>query len=260
MQDLRVSIIQTPLFWENKEQNLEMFSRKIANLKNKTDLIVLPEMFTTGFSMTPAQFAEDIEGETLEQMRQWATKKNCVVTGSIIIKEGDLHYNRLLWVRPDGKYETYDKRHLFRFAGEEKHYTEGEEKLIVELKGWKICPLICFDLRFPVWSRNVNKEYDCLIYVANWPEVRSSAWGTLLQARAHENQCYVVGVNRIGEDGNGISHSGNSVVIDPKGNTISKIQPNEEGVETVTLSWDELADFREKFPIAIDADEFEINI
>lgn len=187
-------------------------------------------------------------------------KKKCVITGSFIVLENGEYHNRLLWVRPEGTYETYDKRHLFRFAGEDKYYAVGQKKLIVEHKGWKICPLICFDLRFPVWSRNVNQEYDCLIYIANWPEVRDKAWSTLLEARAHENQCYVVGVNRIGEDGNGISHSGNSVVIEAKGNIINKIQPNEEDIETVTLSWGELNDFRERFPIAKDADEFKLDI
>jgi omega-amidase len=256
MQDLTISIIQTPLFWEDKERNLAMFSQKINDIEDKTDLIILPEMFTTGFSMKPEQFAEETEGETLKNMREWASEKECIVTGSIIVKENQSYFNRLLWVRADGSYENYDKRHLFRFAGEDDHYTAGSEKLIVELNGWKICPLICFDLRFPVWSRNVNKEYDCLIYVANWPAVRSSAWNTLLQARAHENQCYVVGVNRIGEDGNAIPHSGNSAVIEPKGNTSSKIQPNIEGIDTVSLTWNELIDFREKFPVSLDADQF----
>jgi predicted amidohydrolase len=258
MQDLKVSIIQTPLFWERKEENLTMFSQKINTLTEETDLIILPEMFTTGFSMKPSQFAEGTESETLRRMRSWASDKNCAITGSIIVKEKNLYYNRLIWVRPDGTYETYDKRHLFRFAGEHQQYSAGAKKLIVELKGWKICPLICFDLRFPVWSRNLNQEYDCLIYVANWPAVRSSAWSTLLQARAHENQCYVVGVNRIGNDGNEIPHSGNSGIIEPKGDVISTIQPNEQRTETIKLSWNNLESYRKKFPVSADADNFKI--
>lgn len=258
MPDLKVSIIQTSLFWEQKEENLTMFSQKINAITEKTDLIILPEMFTTGFSMKPSQFAENTDSETLRRMRSWASDKNCAITGSIIVKEKNSYYNRLIWVRPDGTYETYDKRHLFRFAGEHQQYSAGSKKLIVDLKGWKICPLICFDLRFPVWSRNLNQEYDCLIYVANWPAVRSSAWSTLLQARAHENQCYVVGVNRIGNDGNAIPHSGNSGIIEPKGDVISTIQPNEQRTETIKLSWYNLESYRKKFPISADADNFKI--
>ncbi|MBT6438768.1 MAG: amidohydrolase [Flavobacteriales bacterium] len=258
MPDLKVSIIQTSLFWEQKEENLTMFSQKINAITEETDLIILPEMFTTGFSMKPSQFAEKTDSETLRRMRSWASDKNCAITGSIIVKEKNSYYNRLIWVRPDGTYETYDKRHLFRFAGEHQQYSAGSKKLIVDLKGWKICPLICFDLRFPVWSRNLNQEYDCLIYVANWPAVRSSAWSTLLQARAHENQCYVVGVNRIGNDGNAIPHSGNSGIIEPKGDVISTIQPNEQRTETIKLSWYNLESYRKKFPISADADNFKI--
>ncbi len=215
MRNLTVSIIQSTLSWENKDENLASFSDKIYAIKEATDLIVLPEMFTSGFSMKPALFAEDLEGKTLHWMQKWAEDKNCVITGSIIVKEQNKFYNRLLWVKPNGSYEHYDKRHLFRFAGEDKQYTAGNRKLIVDLHGWKLCPLICFDLRFPVWSRN-REDYDCLLYVANWPEARSKAWTTLLEARAHENQCYVIGVNRIGKDGNDIPHNGCSAIYDPK--------------------------------------------
>ena len=258
MQDLKVSIIQAPILWERKEQNLTLFTQKINAINEETDVIVLPEMFTTGFSMKPSQFAEETESETLNRMRSWANDKNCAITGSIIVKENNSYFNRLIWVRPDGTYETYDKRHLFRFAGEHQQYRAGSEKLIVDLKGWKICPLICFDLRFPVWSRNLNQEYDCLIYVANWPAVRSSAWSTLLQARAHENQCYVIGVNRIGNDGNEIPHSGNSSIINPKGDLLSTIQANEQRTETIKLSWGNLDSYRKKFPVSKDADNFKI--
>ena len=258
MQDLKVSIIQTPIFWEQKDENLKMFSQKINAITEETDLIILPEMFTTGFTMKPSQFAEVTESETLKRMLSWASYKNCVITGSIIVKEKNSYFNRLIWVRPNGTYETYDKRHLFRFAGEHQQYSAGSKKLIVKLKGWKICPLICFDLRFPVWSRNLNQEYDCLIYVANWPAVRSSAWNTLLQARAHENKCYVIGVNRIGNDGNQIPYSGDSEIIEPKGDVISTIQPNEQRTETVNLSWVNLDNYRKKFPVSEDADNFKI--
>lgn len=259
MRNLAVSIIQSALSWENKDENLASFSDKIYAIKEATDLIVLPEMFTSGFSMKPSLFAEEMEGETLQWMQKWAEEKNCVITGSIIIKEQNQFYNRLLWVRPNGSYDYYDKRHLFRFAGEDKQYQAGSSKLIVELQGWKICPLICFDLRFPVWSRN-REDYDCLLYVANWPEARSKAWTTLLEARAHENQCYVVGLNRIGADGNNIPHNGCSAIFDPKGSKISVIEPNESRTETIELSWENLVNYRQKFPVAKDADDFEINV
>ncbi|PCJ89675.1 MAG: nitrilase family protein [Flavobacteriales bacterium] len=275
MQNLTVTIIQTPLHWESIDQNLEMFSIKLAQITEQTNLIVLPEMFTTGFSMNSEKLAEGMEGKSMQWIAEKAKEKNCVITGSLIIKENGYYYNRLIWMRSDGTYEAYDKRHLFRFANENDHYSAGEKRLIVDLNGWKICPLICYDLRFPVWSRNVDlipqlphlktKEeeqrrsaYDCLLYIANWPEPRRTAWQTLLQARAHENQCYVIGVNRIGKDGNGISYSGDSAVIDAKGNVISKTKTCEESIETVELNWRKLEDFRKKFPVGLDADEFEL--
>ena len=275
MTDLKITFIQSDLHWENKSKNLEMFSQKIASISEVTDLIVLPEMFTTGFSMKPELFAEPMTGPTINWMKEKAKEKNCVITGSFICDDNGTHFNRLVWMNVDGTYETYDKRHLFRMGDEDNHYGHGEKKIIVELKGWKICPLICYDLRFPVWARNtriessgknqesgqkkeINLAYDVLIYVASWPERRSHPWKSLLIARAIENQCYTVGVNRIGTDGNDIYHSGDSVVLNFKGERISKTASEKESVETITLNYNELSEFRKIFPVMLDADSFEI--
>lgn len=259
MNDLKVTLIQSNLFWENKEKNLDQFSRKIDAITEPTDLIILPEMFSTGFSMNPKKLSEGMNGETVSWMKERARAKKCVVAGSFICEESGNFYNRLLWVNPDGSYSKYDKRHLFSMGDEHNHYAAGEEKLIVKIKDWKICPLICYDLRFPVWARNTHESfYDVLIYVANWPERRSHPWKTLLLARAIENQAYVIGVNRIGADGNAITHSGDSAVINPKGEIISTTKANEEATETVALSYTELAEFRKQFPVMQDADKFEL--
>ena len=278
MNDLKVTIIQSDLHWEDKQKNIELFSETITAISEPTDLIVLPEMFTTGFSMSPEKFAEPMTGTTINWMKQKAKEKNCVITGSFICEEKGKHYNRLVWMNVDGTCSTYDKRHLFRMGDEDNHYGHGQKKIIVELKGWKICPLICYDLRFPVWSRNksgvrsqelVDKketdlsvlrspDYDLLIYVANWPERRAHPWKSLLVARAIENQSYVIGVNRIGNDGHDIYHSGDSVVLNAKGESISKIKSHEDSIETITLNYNELVEFRKIFPVALDADEFEI--
>lgn len=258
MQDLNTTLIQTKLHWQDVDANLEMFSGKIQAIQEPTDLIILPEMFPTGFSMDAATHAEQVEGKAWQWMKETAAEKGCVITGSIITEELGNHYNRLIWMRPDGSYETYDKRHLFRMAKEDEHYTAGTKRLIVDLKGWRVCPLICYDLRFPVWARNLD-EYDLLIYVANWPEVRSAPWKTLLQARAIENLCYLAGVNRVGEDGNGFAHSGDSALIDFKGKVL-KTAANDEFVETFTLSKAAMDKFRSKFPAHLDADQFEINL
>lgn len=259
MNDLKITLIQSDLFWENKEKNLEQFSKKIDAITETTDLIVLPEMFSTGFSMSPKKLAEGMNGETVSWLKEKAREKKCVVTGSFICEEDGNYFNRLMWVNPDGSYSKYDKRHLFSMGDEHNHYAAGDEKLIVKYKDWKICPLICYDLRFPVWARNTKDDsYDVLIYVANWPERRSYPWKTLLLARAIENQCYVIGSNRVGVDGNDISHSGDSAVINPKGEIISKLKPNEQATETITLSYAELAEFRKQFPAIQDADKFEI--
>lgn len=258
MQDLRITIIQTALHWQDAAANRAMFSVKLATVAPATDLIVLPEMFTTGFSMDARGLAEDAQGPTLQWMQEEAARYNAVLTGSVMVKEGDNYYNRLFWVRPDGSYEHYDKRHLFRMAKEHHSYTPGKEKLLVELKGWNICPLVCYDLRFPVWSRNTNSQYDLLLYVANWPKPRANAWSTLLQARAIENLSYVVGVNRVGTDGNGHPYSGDSAIIHPKGHKLLETT-EAEGIHTITLSKQELTDFREAFPAHLDADDFTLS-
>lgn len=256
--NLRVTIIQTELHWQDAAANRQMFSEKLAATQPATDLIVLPEMFTTGFSMDAAGLAEEADGTTLQWMKELAAKHEAVLTGSVIVKEEDNYYNRLYWVRPDGTYEHYDKRHLFRMAKEHHTYTAGKEKLLVELKGWNICPLVCYDLRFPVWSRNVSSQYDLVLYVANWPKPRANAWSILLQARAVENLSYVVGVNRVGTDGNGHPYSGDSAIIHPKGYKL--LETTEvEGVHTITLSKQELTDFRQAFPAHLDADHFTLN-
>ena len=255
MQDLKITLFQSNLHWESIDSNLRGFQSKIKNLKDETDLIVLPEMFSTGFTMNSEILAEQMNGRTVETMKNWAKEKNCAVTGSIIIEERKNYYNRLIWANPDGSVETYNKRHLFRMMKEHEYYTAGKSKKIIEIKGWKVCPLICYDLRFPVWSRNTEK-YDCIVLVANWPAARKSAWTDLLKARAHENQSYVIGLNRIGEDGNGIPFSGNSITIDSTGNIINEIEANKETHKTVTLSYNKVAELREKFPAHLDMDKF----
>ena len=257
MQDLSITFIQSDLHWENPAANLAMFEEKIWQIKNPTDLIILPEMFTTGFTMNAANVAEHMNMNAFKWMKQMAAQTKAVVTGSVIIKEKDQYYNRLIWMQPDGNFVVYDKRHLFRMAEENQVYTGGNSKVICELKGWKILPLVCYDLRFPVWSRNKNNEYDLLIYVANWPEARRLPWNTLLQARAIENLSYVAGVNRVGEDGKGISYSGDSTVISPKGEILYHSKDKEE-IHTQILNLEALKNFREKFPAYLDADEFEI--
>ena len=257
MNSLRVTSIQSNLVWENKEENLKMFSQKIASISESVDLIVLPEMFTTGFSMQPEKFAEPMTGNTVNWLKEKAKEKNCVITGSFICEEGGNYFNRLVWMRADGTCSVYDKRHLFSMGDENNHYKAGTKKIIEEINGWKICPLICYDLRFPVWARNTN-NYDVLIYIANWPERRAHPWKTLLLARAIENQCYVVGVNRVGSDGNDMYHSGDSSIINAKGEVISKTQSHEECTETVILSYKELVEFRKAFPVMNDADKFSI--
>ena len=259
MTDLLITTIQTHLHWEDVDANLLHFSDKINSILGHTDVIVLPEMFTTGFTMKPEQLAEEHGGKGLQWMIQKAQEKICVIVGSISVKENGLFYNRLYWVNPDGSYQQYNKRHLFRMGNEHEYYTAGDQKIIIEYKGWKICPLVCYDLRFPVWSRNTKANtYDVLIYVANWPEVRSYPWQQLLIARAIENQVYVVGVNRIGEDGNHYKHSGDSVVLNPRGETMSHTLSNIDSVETTPLSYQYLKDFRSAFPVLLDGDDFNL--
>jgi len=257
--NLKVTVIQSVLYWEEADKNLEHFSGILKTL-DATDIIVLPEMFTTAFTMKPEVLAEEHGGKGLQWMIKCAAEKQCAVTGSISVKEGSHYYNRLYWVEPSGTFLSYDKRHLFSMGKEHEHYTPGNQKQIITYKGWKICPLICYDLRFPVWSRNTPQDpYDLLIYVANWPEVRSTAWKQLLMARAIENQCYVAGVNRIGEDGNSLPHSGDTLVVSPKGEAISNIKPNEQAAETVELCLSDLVEFRDAFPVLNDGDEFTLS-
>ncbi|CAN5426619.1 amidohydrolase [soil metagenome] len=257
MQDLNITLIQTPLQWEDATANRERIGQQLARIqRGSTDMVVLPEMFSTGFSMKPEQLAETMDGPTVKWMGEQAAALSAVVTGSLIIKDGNKYYNRLIWMRPDGSCGQYDKRHLFSYAGEDKHYTAGKERLVVELKGWRVCPLVCYDLRFPVWSRN-RKDYDLLLYVANWPERRSYMWKQLLIARAIENQAYVVGLNRVGDDGNGISHSGDSAIIDPLGE-VQVSQAHQPATITRDISAAHLLEVREKFRFLDDADGFEV--
>lgn len=255
--NLKITLIQSELYWQNREANLAMFEEKIWQIQEETDIIILPEMFTTGFSMEAEKLAEPMNLTTFKWMQQMAAQKKAVIMGSYIVKENGNYFNRLLWVQPDGEFDYYDKRHLFRMADEHLTYTAGEKKIIKEWKGWKIMPLICYDLRFPVWARSQNLEYDLGIYVANWPAPRVNAWTTLLQARAIENVAYVAGVNRVGEDENGMSYVGESAVNDFKGNPLF-FNHKEEVIQTVTLDWEALQKFRQKFPAQLDADEFTI--
>ncbi len=232
-------------------------------ITGKTDIIILPEMFTTGFSMNAMAHAEEMDGRAMSWMQKMAANKDAVIVGSMMMKESGLYYNRLIWMHPNGQYEVYDKRHLFRMANEQDHYTAGTSRVIIQLKGWNICPLICYDLRFPVWSRNrlldSEYDYDVLIYVANWPERRAHAWRSLLVARAIENQSYVIGVNRIGKDGNDVMYSGDSAVIDFTGERLSRTERYGDRCETVTISKEDLQNFRTSFPAALDADQFTIH-
>ena len=262
---LTITGIQADLHWENKQANLDMFEHKIKSIA-QTEIVVLPEMFSTGFSMNPEELAETMEGDTLKWMKRVAAEKKVILTGSVIIKEDDNFFNRLIWMLPNGQFGYYDKRHLFAYADEDKHYTPGNKRLIASVKGWKVNLLVCYDLRFPVWSRQTigraddaerGLEYDLLIYVANWPERRVIAWKTLLQARAIENQCYVVGVNRVGTDGNGIYYSGESMVIDPMGEILYS-QKDKEDIFTVTVEKQHLQNVRTKLPFWKDADRIQI--
>jgi len=261
MQNINVTILQADLKWEDAPANLEALGNIIARIEEQTDLIVLPEMFCTGFSMEPERIAETMDSASVQWMQKVAGTTNAVVCGSMAIQDGTQFYNRFLWVKPDGSLEHYDKKHLFTYAGEDKYYQAGHSKRIVEHKGWKFLPMICYDLRFPVWSRNryhadTGFEYDCLVYVANWPQARNHAWRILLMARAIENQAYVIGVNRVGVDGNQISYSGDSAILDPKGENLSALMPSCEGIETVQLSRCHLDSFREKFRQGPDWEKF----
>lgn len=270
MSSLTITLVQSILHWQDKPANLAMFEQKINAIREKTEIVVLPEMFSTGFSMQPELLAETVQGTTMAWMQRLAAAKKIILTGSMIAAEKDSYYNRLIWMLPNGHHGVYDKRHLFAFAGEDQHYTAGNKRLVASVKGWKIHLLVCYDLRFPVWARQSpaapapgeqgwwpKPEYDVLIYVANWPERRNHAWKTLLQARAIENQCYVVGVNRVGDDGNAIHYSGDSMVVDPLGEVLYS-RANEEDIFTITLQKERLEEIRTNFPFWKDADGFSI--
>ncbi|UKJ06009.1 amidohydrolase [Solitalea lacus] len=256
--NITITIIQTALYWENIDANLSMLGQKMLALKEKTDLIILPEMFSTGFTMNASMLAEQAKGKTVRWLAEMAGHMNAVITGSIIVEEQNKFYNRLVWMRPDGSFETYDKRHLFGLGKEDDTYAAGDKKLLVDLKGWNICPMICYDLRFPVWARNKkDNPYDLYLIVANWPERRSLHWKTLLPARAIENQSYVVGVNRVGNDGNEIYHSGNSMIIAPDG-VVLYHKEHDEDMFTLELSGETLEFVRRAFPFLKDQDDFNI--
>lgn len=256
MRDLRVTLVQADLHWEDAAENRALLSNRFKDLRGTTDLVVLPEMFTTGFTMRSRELAEGMDGRTVQWMREQAMALDAALYGSVIVRDGEHHYNRGLFVTPDGAVTTYDKRHLFRFAKETDHYTPGTERVVVEWRDWRLLLQICFDLRFPVFARN-RGDYDAILYVANWPEVRRYPWSQLLIARAIENQCYVVGVNRVGQDGNGHLYSGDSAMIDPRG-AVEAVPPGTSAVVTVLFKGDALVDFRAKFPVAMEADAFEL--
>lgn len=260
---LRVSIVQSTLVWENPDQNRANFTQKLAPLTGQTDLVVLPEMFSTGFSMQAEQLAEPMDGPTMRWLAEQALVLNAAVTGSFVCSEGGHFYNRLVFMRPDGSFDTYDKKHLFTLAGEQEHYTPGKKRLTTEWKGWRICPLICYDLRFPAWSRNhvgdsltrFHQPYDLLLYVANWPIRRAHHWRSLLIARAIENQSFTIGVNMVGTDGNGLEYSGDSAVIDFGGQLICQIS-GQEDIITTELSLADQQHYRQQLPFLQDADFF----
>jgi len=253
MQNIAITIIQSDLDWEAIEANLGRFDAQIDALDTDTDLIVLPEMFSTGFSMNAGELAEEMDGRAITWMRNKSVEKKAVITGSVMVRDQGRFFNRLVWAQPDGLMATYDKKHLFRYAGEEKIYTAGQRLLTVTLKGWRIRPFICYDLRFPIWTRNLNCGYDFAIFVANWPAKRAPHWRALLKARAIENQSYVVAVNRVGLDGNGFEYHGHSAVIDPTGEVLFE-KAQDTFTATFNLSPDVLTRYREKFPAWMDAD------
>ena len=255
MNQLKVTIIQSHLHWENPVTNRILFSEKIKGISEETHLIILPEMFTTGFTMNAEQLAEEPEGPSLRWMQGVAKDKGCAITGSVIVKENDFYFNRLYFVFPDSTYKKYDKKHTFTLAREHKTFKAGEERIIIEYRDWKICPLICYDLRFPVWARN-TVNYDVLIYAANWPKKRISAWDALLKARAIENMSYCIGVNRVGLDGNGFEYIGHTAVYDVLGERISTSKFEQEFIETITLSKEHVVSNRNHLQFLEDKDDF----
>lgn len=265
MSSLTLTTIQTNLHWEDKDANLSMLEKKIESIHDRTELIILPEMFNTGFSMQPKKLAETMEGPTVDWMKRMAQKKKAIITGSLIIAEEDNkgrnYFNRLIWMLPNGQHGFYDKRHLFGYGGEDKEFSAGHKRLVASVNGWRVNLLVCYDLRFPVWARQQSQEgeaeYDLLVYVANWPERRNQAWMTLLRARAIENQSFVVGVNRVGKDGHDNNHTGDSMLIDPMGEILYQ-KSNEEDTFTTTIQKLTVQTTREKLPFLKDADGFMI--
>ncbi|MFN0176833.1 MAG: amidohydrolase [Saprospiraceae bacterium] len=268
---MRISIVQSSLHWENPSANRTMIAEKLLPLRGNTDLVVLPEMFTTGFSMNATALAEPMNGPTMDWLRAVSQDLNAAITGSFICVERDQYFNRLIFIRPDGQFDHYDKKHLFSLANEQENFSAGKKRLIVEWLGWRICPLICYDLRFPAWSRNTqweqrssisnvqgpNVQYDLLIYVANWPNRRAHHWRSLLVARAIENQSFVVGVNIAGADGNDFEYSGDSAIIDHSGQPLAQIPDGKEDIVTVNISLEDLKAYRVQLPFLLDADVFE---
>jgi predicted amidohydrolase len=252
---MKVTLLQTDLKWEDKQYNRNNIQFQIEDI-GETDLIVLPEMFTTGFTMKPQNLSETMDGETIGWMSLMSLKTNAAICGSIIIEENGKYYNRFIWVQPDGTIKHYDKRHLFSYAGEDKNYTPGNERIIIDYKGFRICPQICYDLRFPVFSRNTG-DYDILLYVANWPSIRSEVWTTLLTARAIENQCYIIAVNRIGKDGNELEYNGKSTIINPMGISSMKLM-DKYWTNTGMINKDTLNNVRNAYPFLKDGDKFRL--
>ncbi|HOP62663.1 MAG TPA: amidohydrolase [Spirochaetota bacterium] len=257
MRNLRLTVIQSEIIWHSPGDNIKLYGSLVDEIAGATDFVLLPEMFTTGFTMDPEKIACDMNGEAVAAMISWSRALNAFVAGSIIIKENNMFFNRFIAVSPAGELFHYDKRHLFRMAGEDKVYTSGSENIIIDIMGWKVRPFVCYDLRFPVWSRNPEEKYDLAVYVANWPAVRSLHWETLLRARAIENQCYVAGVNRTGIDGNRVKYSGGSSVIGFRGEELYNAGDKPD-VHTVELPYRELAEYRQGFPAWMDADRFRV--
>ena len=258
MSKLQFTLIQGPLVWEDARANRSYFESQLAKLEGTQEIVVLPEMFTTGFSVQTKTLAESMDGESVLWMKKMAAQHRIILAGSLIIKESDQLFNRLIWMQPDGHYGVYDKRHLFSFAGEDTLFTTGKKRLIAQVKGWKICTLICYDLRFPVWSRmHTPNDYDVLMYVANWPAKRIKAWKSLLIARAIENQCYVVAVNRTGTDGSGLEYPGASCIIDPIGEILFMADEN-ASVTTLSLDKSVIEKVRSSLPFLQDKDDFVI--
>jgi len=255
---MRISLVQDTIVWADKAANLQKVGEQLAALSGQTDLVVLPEMFTTGFCTDQLRLAETMDGETVHTLCGWAVKYQLAITGSFIATENGKIFNRVFFVFPSGEIKTADKRHLFSMGGEQNHFAAGDKRLIVSFSGFTVCVLVCYDLRFPVWARNVNNEYDLLVYVANFPDRRITDWDVLLQARAIENQSYVCGVNRVGVDGLGIEYSGHSVLLDAKAKLLISFPYNQPGIQTTELSLEPLRSYREKFAVWRDADPFEL--